>query len=166
KSLTVVQFDAHTDLRDQWQGSPYSHACVMKRVIDLAPIVQIGVRNISRGEWNFLKKSGHPVYPAWEIAGRTDWIPDMVEKLTDDVYITFDLDCLDPSVVPGVGTPEPGGMGWAQVCSAIRAIGERRRIVGADVMELRPLPGSNQSEFAAAKLCFRLLGAALMLKRT
>jgi agmatinase len=162
-TLTVVQFDAHTDLREDWQGSPYSHACVMRRVIDLAPITQIGVRNISRGEWDFIGRSRHPVYPAWEIAGQTAWIDGMVDALAENVYITFDLDCLDPSVIPGVGTPEPGGMGWSQVCAAIRAIGEKRKIVGADVMELRPLPGSAQSEFAAAKLCFRLLGAALLL---
>ena len=165
RSLTVVQFDAHTDLRDEWQGSPFSHACVMRRAVEVAPIVQIGVRNISRGEWGFIKKSKHPVYPAWAIEGNNGWIEEMVENLTEHVYITFDLDGLDPSVVPGVGTPEPGGMSWRQACAAIHAIGSRRKIVGADVMELRPLPSSVQSEFAAAKLCFRLLGAALMLNQ-
>ncbi|MDH5757538.1 MAG: agmatinase [Nitrospinota bacterium] len=163
KTLTVVQFDAHTDLRDQWQGSPFSHACVMRRAVEVAPIVQIGVRNISKGEWGFIKKSKHPVYPAWDIDGNDDWIEKMVANLTEHVYITFDLDGLDPSVMPGVGTPEPGGMSWRQACAAIRAIGSSRKIVGADVMELRPLPSSVQSEFAAAKLAFRLLGAALMM---
>jgi len=129
----------------------------------MAHITQIGVRNISKGEMEFIRKSRHPVFPAWDVAGETEWIHGMVEGLKENVYITFDLDCFDPSVIPGVGTPEPGGLGWSQVCAAIRAIGERKNIVGADVVELRPLPGSNQSEFAAAKLCFRILGAALMI---
>ena len=165
-ALSVVQFDAHTDLRDSWQGSKFSHASVMSRVKEMAPIVQVGVRNISRGEWEFIGESGHPVYPAWELDGRDDgWIDQMTSGLKENVYITFDLDCLDPSIMPGVGTPEPGGMGWRQACDAIKAIGQRRRIVGADLMELRPIPGTHQSEFLAARLGFRLLGAALLLEK-
>lgn len=163
-TLTVVQIDAHTDLRDKYQGSPFSHACVMRRVIEYAPIVQIGVRSISKVESDFITDSGHPVYPAWDVAGKTDWIDGMVDSLTENVYITFDLDGFDPSVVPGVGTPEPGGLSWDDAMNIIHAIGSKRKIVGADVMELRPIPGSVQSEFAAAKLCFKLLSAALLLK--
>ncbi len=161
-TLTVVQLDAHADLRDIYQSSPYSHACVMRRVIERAAIVQIGVRNISREEAGFIKKSGHPVYPAWEIADRTDWIGPMLEGLSEHVYITVDLDCFDPSVVPGVGTPEPGGLTWAGVTNVIRMIGSKRKIVGADMMELMPIPGSVQSEFTAAKLGFKILAAALL----
>jgi agmatinase len=163
-NLTVVQIDAHTDLRDKYQGSPYSHACVMRRVIEHAPIVQIGVRSISKVENDFITDSGHPVYPAWDVAGKTDWIGPMVDSLAENVYITFDLDGFDPSVVPGVGTPEPGGLSWDDAMNILHAIGSKRKIVGADVMELRPIAGSVQSEFAAAKLCFKLLSAALLLK--
>ncbi|VAX20885.1 Agmatinase [hydrothermal vent metagenome] len=163
EALTIVQIDAHTDLRDTYQGSPFSHACVMRRAIELAPIVQIGVRSMSKVESDFIKDSGHPVYPAWDVAGKTDWIEPMVDALTENVYITFDLDGFDPSVVPGVGTPEPGGLSWDDAMNIIHAIGSRRKIVGADVMELRPIPGSVQSQFTAAKLCFKLLSAALSL---
>jgi len=161
-NLTVVQFDAHADLRDTYQSSPHSHACVMRRVIERAGIVQIGLRNISREEAGFIKKSGHPVYPAWEISDRTDWIGSMLDQLSEHVYITVDLDCFDPSVVPGVGTPEPGGLAWAGMTEVIRMIGSRRKIVGADIMELAPIPGSVQSEFTAAKLGFKILAAALL----
>lgn len=164
-SLTVVQFDAHADLRESYQGSPYSHASVMRRVIEMAPITQIGIRNASKPEWEFINESGHPVYYAWDVAGRTDWIDGMIDKLNDNVYITFDLDGFDPAVAPGVGTPEPGGLGWRETVEAIRRIGKKRNIVGADVMELKPIPGSVVSEFAAARLAFKLLGAALMLER-
>ncbi|VAX18714.1 Agmatinase [hydrothermal vent metagenome] len=163
ETLTIVQIDAHTDLRDKYQGSPFSHACVMRRAIELAPIVQIGVRSISKVESDFIANSGHPVYPAWDVAGKTGWIGPMVDSLTENVYITFDLDGFDPSVVPGVGTPEPGGLSWDDAMNIIHAIGLRRKIVGADVMELRPVPGSVQSEFASAKLCFKLLSAAMLL---
>lgn len=164
ETLTVVQIDAHADLRDKYQGSPFSHACVMRRAAELARIVQIGVRNISKEENDFILSSGHRVYKAWDVAGKTDWIGGMVNSLTENVYITFDLDGFDPSVVPGVGTPEPGGLSWDDAMNIIHAIGSKRKIVSADVMELRPVPGSVQSEFAAAKLCFKLLSAALLLK--
>lgn len=163
-SLTVVQFDAHADLRDKYQGSPYSHACVMRRAHELAPIVQAGIRNVSKVEKDFMDESGHPVFMAWDIAGKTDWIGRLVDSLSDNVYITFDLDGFDPAVVPGVGTPEPGGLGWRDATEAIRAIGQSKNIVGADIMELKPLAGSHQSEFVAAKLAFKTLAAALLLK--
>jgi len=162
-TLTVVQFDAHSDLRDSYQGSPFSHASVMRRVVDLAPITQIGIRNVSKPEMDFIRANGHPVYYSWDVAGKTDWIDGMVDDLKENVYITFDLDGFDPSVVPGVGTPEPGGLYWRETVEAIKRIGEKRNIVGADVMELKPIPGSVVSEFSAARLCFKLLGAALML---
>jgi len=162
--LSVVQFDAHADLRDTWQGSPWSHACVMRRVAGFAPIVQIGLRNISKEEKSFIDASGHPVFPVWELDREGAWIEQMVDGLEENVYITFDLDGLDPAAVPGVGTPEPDGLSWRQATDAIKAIGEKKNIVGADVVELAPIAGSVQSEFAAAKLCFKLLAAALLLK--
>ncbi|MGK7346272.1 MAG: agmatinase [Candidatus Nitrospinota bacterium M3_3B_026] len=164
-ALTVVQIDAHADLRDSYQGSPASHACVMRRISEHAPIVQAGIRNASREEAEFIRTSGHPVYHAWDIAGRTDWIGGMIEHLEENVYITIDLDGFDPSVVPGVGTPEPGGLGWRETVEAIRGIGRERKIVGADVMELLPVPGSVVSDFTAARLCFKLLAAAALSPR-
>jgi len=163
-SLSVVQFDAHADLRDSYMGSPHSHASVMRRVIDFAPITQIGIRNVSKEEAEFIKTSGHPVYYAQDITGKTNWIDDMVKGLNENVYISVDLDGFDPSVIPGVGTPEPGGLLWRDVTEAIKRIGEKRNIVGADVVELKPLPGSVQSEFTAAKLCFKILSTAFLIR--
>jgi agmatinase len=165
KSLTVVQFDAHADLRDTWQGSPHSHACVMRRASEVTNIAQIGIRNISKKENEFINTSGHPVCRAWDITCRSAWVDRFLERLTDDVYITIDMDCFDPSVAPGVGTPEPGGLRWQEVCNIVKAIGESKNIVGADIMEVSPMPGSVVTEFTAAKLCYKVMAAALLLEK-
>jgi agmatinase len=158
KRLSVLQIDAHADLRDSYQGSPYSHACVMRRVLDLkVPVTAVGVRNYSLEEHRFMKKRGmSPITPR-RLREDPDWIIDAVESLTDHVYVTIDIDGFDPAYAPGTGTPEPGGLDWFQVSDLLKATAINRTIVAADVVEVAPLPGSVQTEFLAAKLIYKLI---------
>ena len=160
--VTVVQVDAHLDLRDTWQGSPWSHACVMRRVVeDGVPVVQVGVRSGSEEEWALSARRKLPVFRAREIVGRPGktWIPRVLDAVrTEAVYLTVDLDGFDPSVVPGTGTPEPGGLGFWEGLALLRALASARRIVGFDVVELEPIPGSRVSEFAAARIAYKVMG--------
>jgi agmatinase len=168
--LTVVQIDAHADLRDEYEGSPWSHACVMKRIVDRHSIVQIGIRALSAGEARFadasedvFRVSGNEIAEARLAPGGTSgWIERALDAIrTDHVYLTVDLDGLDPSVVPGVGTPVPGGLLWHETTALIAALFERKSVVSADVVELCPIPGQVASEFAAAQLAYKIAGHAL-----
>ncbi len=158
KRLSVLQIDAHADLRDQYQGSPYSHACVMRRVVEMGvPVMGVGVRNYSLEEHRFMKKRGiRPISPR-RMREDPDWIMEVVESLSDEVYVSVDIDGFDPASAPGTGTPEPGGIDWFQACDLLRVTAANRRIVAADVVEVAPLPGSVQTEFLAAKLIYKLI---------
>ena len=159
KKLSVLQIDAHADLRDEWHESPYSHACVMRRIHDMGvPAVGIGIRNHSIEEAKFIRQAGKQIIPAHACRDTTDWIPDAVAGLTDDVYLTIDIDGFDPAYAPGTGTPEPGGLDWYQVADVIAAVAKQKRIVALDVTEVRPIPGSTVTEFLAAKLIYRVMG--------
>jgi agmatinase len=159
--LSVLQFDAHADMRDSYLDSPYSHACVMRRVREHVPAVSVGIRSFSEEEVAHLQ--AHPV-PIWStrafraLGGR--WGP-ILDALSETVFVTFDLDALDPSVLPATGTPEPGGLDWYEAVDLIGALSKRSRIVGFDVVELAPLPGQPASDFLAARLTYRLIGMAL-----
>ncbi|MFQ5424057.1 MAG: agmatinase [Phycisphaerae bacterium] len=158
KRLSVLQIDAHADLRDRYEGSRFSHACVMRRVLDLGvPIVPVGIRNYSLAEHRFMKRSGFRPITARETRENPDWIMQAVESLTPNVYVTIDIDGFDPAHAPGTGTPEPGGLDWYQVTDLLKATAMERTIVGADVVEVMPLPGSVQTEFLAAKLIYKLI---------
>jgi agmatinase len=163
--LSVLQIDAHADMRDSYLGSRYSHACVMRRVRELVPAASIGIRSLSEEEAQHLER--HPI-PLWStrqyraLAGDRQPIFD---ALTDAVYLTIDLDGLDPSLVPATGTPEPGGLDWYELVDLLRAVAERKRIVGFDVVELAPLPGQVASDFLAARLVYRLIGLSLGVGR-
>src|SRR6185369_7302700 len=137
-NLSVLQIDAHADLRDTYDGTPHSHASIMARVVkDLQiPSVQVGIRSISGDEARALA-GGLPTKIFWakDIVGRTDWINSAVNGLTENVYLTIDIDGLDPSLVPTTGTPEPGGLGWYETLALIRKIAEKKRIVGMDLVE-------------------------------
>ncbi len=150
--LTVLQIDAHTDLRDTYQGSPYSHACAMARVRELCPNVCVGVRNCSSEEKAYIDRHNVPVFWARDIVGRTDWWDRCLEQLSDTIYLTFDLDGLDPSVMPAVGTPEPGGLGWYDAINFLQYVASNKTIVGADIVELAPAPGLHYADFTAAQL--------------
>lgn len=159
KRLSVLQIDAHADLRDTYQNSPCSHACVMRRVHDLGvPAVGVGIRSHSAEEARFIRSAKKKVVYARTCHDTTTWIDEVVACLTDEVYITIDIDGFDPAVAPGTGTPEPGGLGWYQVTDLLAAVAAKRHIVAADVMEVRPIPGQTTTEFLAARLVYRVIG--------
>jgi len=153
--LSVLQLDAHADTRGEYEGSRYNHACVMARARELCPIVQVGIRSMDVSEKPALDRSR--VFFAENIYRGTSWIDDVVEKLTDPVYITIDLDVFDPSIMPSTGTPEPGGLLWYDVLALMRAVCRRRKVVGFDVVEMCPVENQWASEFLAAKLIFKIL---------
>jgi agmatinase len=158
--LTVLQIDAHADLRDSYQGNPASHACAMRRVVEICPAVQVGIRSVSEEEAKAIPQLPTKVYWARDIARvRLDsWIPRVVADLSEHVYVTVDLDGFDPSYVPATGTPEPGGLDWYQVTALLRAVAKEKKIVAADVVELLPQPGDHAADFLAAKLVYKILG--------
>ncbi len=155
--LSVLQIDAHADLRDSYEGSPNSHACAMRRVVEICPAVQVGIRSLSSEEARAIPKLPTKMFYAKDILGRTDWIERAVESLSGNVYLTVDVDGLDPSIVPATGTPEPGGLLWNDVVALIRAVAAKRRIVGMDAVELCG-SASNVSSFVVAKLLYKIFG--------
>lgn len=159
RSLSVLQIDAHADLRDSYQGSPFSHAAVMRRIHDLGvPAVAVGVRSFSREEARFIRSAGKPVITARACHQSRDWIDQAVAGLSEHVYLTIDIDGFDPAFAPGTGTPEPGGLNWYQVVDLLAAVARARTIVAADLVEVRPIPPSTITEFLAARLLYRLIG--------
>ncbi|MGH9757625.1 MAG: agmatinase [Candidatus Acidiferrales bacterium] len=160
KNLSVLQIDAHADLRDSYHGNHNSHACAMRRVVEVCPAVQVGIRSISAEEVNALPQLQTKIYWAKDIvrAPLKSWIAKVLADLSPNVYLTVDLDGFDPSLVPATGTPEPGGLDWHQVTSLIRAVADHKKIVAMDVVELLPQPGQHASSFLAAKLIYKSLG--------
>ena len=155
KDLTILQFDAHADLRQEYENSAYNHACVMARARELAPIVQVGIRSMSVEERDDIQPDH--VFYASQIHEHKTWMYEMLNKLTRNVYITIDLDVLDPSIMPATGTPEPGGLLWYQLLDILKIVSEQVNIVGFDVVELRPLKENKAPEFLASKLIYTLL---------
>jgi agmatinase len=153
--FTVLQLDAHSDLRDQYEGSKYNHACVMARVKELCPIVQVGIRSMDYSEKASMDRTN--VFFAEDIYSRIDWIGKVISKLKDRVYITIDLDVFDPSIMPSTGTPEPGGLLWYDVLKFLRRVADNRDIVGFDVVELCPNEINKSPDFLASKLIYKLL---------
>lgn len=154
----VVQFDAHADMRDTFEGSPFNHACVCRRISENCPLTQIGIRSLSEEEYSFLNTSNIHTYFAKDIVGRQDWIEACIDNLPPDIYLTIDLDVFDPSIMPSVGTPEPGGLGWYEMLHILKSICMKKRVLGFDVVELCPNPINPGPDFLAAKLCYKLLG--------
>ncbi len=157
--LSVLQIDAHADLRDTYDGTPHSHASIMARVTrDLRlPSVQCGIRSISAEEARSLDDLPTRIFWAKDIVGRTDWWEDAVAGLTDNVYLTIDIDGLDPSLVAQTGTPEPGGLGWYETVGLIRTLARNRRVVGLDLTEYSYVEGFEASAFLCAKLIYKSL---------
>jgi agmatinase len=160
KDLSVLQIDAHADLRDEYHGNPASHACAMRRVVEVCPAVQVGIRSLSVEEAQAIPHLNTSIYWAKDIARAPlkSWIAKVLADLSPNVYLTIDLDGFDPAFVPATGTPEPGGLDWMQVTSLIRAVADHKKIVGMDVVELLPQPGDHASDFLAAKLVYKCLG--------
>ncbi len=168
--LTVVQIDAHADLRDEYEGSPLNHACTMRRLVDDFPIVQVGIRSLTPEGAGLIEERGVPVFYAEDIASTCsarrmevrDWMEEAIAAVpTDDVYLTVDLDGFDPSIMPSVGTPEPGGLLWYEVLTFVATLFERRNVVAADVVELCPIDRLVAADFLAAKLAYKIAGHAL-----
>jgi agmatinase len=163
--LSVLQIDAHADMRTDYLDSPFSHACVMSRIRDLVPAASVGIRSMSEEEAG--RQRSHPA-PMWSTrafrALRGDWSK-ILDALTDDVFVTFDLDGLDPAYLPATGTPEPGGLDWFEAVDLLAAVAAKKRIVGFDVVELAPIPGQFASDFLAARLVYRLIGLAIGASR-
>lgn len=157
RRLSVLQLDAHTDLRDEYDGTPYSHACVMHRVHETVDIVAVGIRSMTGEERALARARGIPIVFGHELEA-TGWIDRIIGALGADVYITCDVDYFDPSIMPSTGTPEPGGGRWYPTLQLLERVFRERRVVGCDVVELAPLPGLRAPDFLAAKLVYKLVG--------
>ena len=155
KDLTVVQIDAHGDLRQEYEGSTHNHACVMARARELGPVVQVGIRSLCTEELPYVDRDR--VFFAHQIRRDPDWMEKAIGLASANVYLTVDLDGFDPSVMPSTGTPEPGGLLWYEVNEFIGKLIKARNLVGFDINELCPNPGAKASDFLAAKLLFRIL---------
>ncbi|MBN2517927.1 MAG: agmatinase [Candidatus Altiarchaeota archaeon] len=158
KDLTVLQLDAHADLRGEYEGSRFNHACVMGRIREHADAVQVGIRSLSDEEADLIKeKYKGTVFFAHRMRDR-DCTEDIIKKLGGRVYITCDMDVFDPSLIPSVGTPEPGGLGWYEVLDIIRNVIEKREVVGFDAVELCPNSLNKGPDFITAKLVYKTVG--------
>lgn len=165
EAFTVIQIDAHGDLRHEYEGSIHNHACIMRRVVDMGlPTVQIGIRAICKEEADLIKAKNLTVFRAREIAANTEWIEKAIASIsTEKVFLTIDLDGIDPTLIPGVGTPEPGGLNWYALTTFLRQVFATRQVIGCDVMELAPIVDSVVSQFTAAKLVYKLIGYQVSL---
>ena len=153
--ITVLQLDAHSDLRNEYEGSGHNHACVMARISELCPIMQVGIRSMDSSEKKALDTNR--VIFAGEISTNKNWIEKVLSKLSQNVYVTIDLDVFDPSIMPSTGTPEPGGLLWYDVLELMRTVFENRNVTGFDVVELCPNKRNKAPDFLAAKLIYKLL---------
>jgi len=156
--LHVLDFDAHPDLRNEYTGTQYSHACTMRRIAEICPVTQVGVRAMSREEAEYLGREGMTIFWAHDVLSKKKGLDDIVPLLGDDVYVSVDLDVLDPSEMPSVGNPEPGGLSWYQLLDLLRGVSKYRRIVGFDVVELSPIRDNVAPDFLAAKLIYKMIG--------
>jgi agmatinase len=155
--LSLLQIDAHADMRDAYLGTVHSHACAMRRSLPFAKLTQVAIRSLSTEEAEALQHIETTVF--WDVEMRRDprWIDRVVDSLTENVYISIDVDGLDPAIMPATGTPEPGGLSWAEIIALLRATAERRTVVAADLVELSPIPGMIAPNFLCAKLIYKLL---------
>lgn len=156
--LSVLQLDAHADLRDSYQGSPFSHASVARRISEICPLIQVGIRSMSKEEGDFLPKSNVKSYSADFVLEQNNWCEKICRDLKGDVFVTIDLDVFDPSIMSSTGTPEPGGLYWRDVLRLLKAVSRTCKIRGFDVVELAPVAGNIAPDFMTSKLIYRLMG--------
>jgi len=166
KNLSILQIDAHSDFRDSYQGSKYSHASVMARVAEFSKnIVQVGIRAQCKEEYEFIKKNKMKTYFMRDIRNNKFgkiWQKKVTDSLKENVYITFDVDGFDPSIISATGTPEPGGLFWDETMNLLKLIGKQKNIVGFDVVELAPSKFDSASNFNVAKLVYKMLNYSFM----
>ena len=165
--LSVLQLDAHADLRDEYEGSRFSHACVMRRVADLGvPFSQAGIRAMSAEERDWLKGQGRKVVSAHEVVRDPGWIGRALAPLSGKIYFTLDIDVLDPAEMPATGTPEPGGISYHHLLDLILALRDSgREIVGLDLVELAPIPGLTHPQYLAAQLLYSMTALFAEIKK-
>lgn len=159
-NISVLNLDSHLDLRASFRNNRFSHACVFRRVLELGvPVVHAGIRSLCREEYDLCRRRNIKVFWAREIlADKNDkWIGMLIKRLKNPVYISIDIDCLDVSIMPGTGTPEPGGLSWQTVLKLLRRVCAERKVIGADIVEVIPLPGAPLCEYVAAKLALKLM---------
>jgi agmatinase len=155
--LSLLQIDAHADMRDTYMGTIHNHACAMRRCLEVAAITQVGIRSLSIEEAAVLPRLGSKVFYDHSMRRDEKWMEGVVETLSDSVYVTIDVDGMDPAIMPATGTPEPGGLSWPEITALLRTAAERRKIVAADIVELSPIPGMVAPSFLCAKLIYKLL---------
>ena len=163
--LSVLYLDAHADMRAEYQGTPWSHASAARRVYERCPVSLAGVRSLSYEEHEFIRANGVPVWFQGEVQDAGSSLDDVLDGLSSQVYVSVDLDVMDPSLMPAVGTPEPGGLDWTRLVSILRRVGESRQIVGFDVCELSPGEGPAACSYTAAKLVYKLAQYSCALPR-
>jgi len=157
--IGVVQFDAHSDLREEFEGTPYSHASVMKRIADEgAPTLAVGIRSLSAPEAQLIRERNLPVIWGHQLDRAEELFPEMLAALPEKIYLTFDIDYFDPALVPATGTPEPGGGQWYPTLRLLRHLFQTKTVVAMDLIELAPIGGHPASDFLAAKLVYKCLG--------
>lgn len=159
KKISVLHMDAHADMREEYEGSKFSHACVMRRTREICKVVSVGVRSLSEEEATYIKNNKLGVYGV-EFKTR-----EILEELSDDVYVSIDMDVFDPSEMSAVGTPEPGGIHWKEVIGLIRTVSKNKNVVGCDVVELCPLAGNTSPDFLTAKLAYKVIGYKFFCKK-
>ena len=155
--LSVLQIDAHADLRDTYMGTPHNHACAMRRSLEHAPVTQVGIRSMSTEEAEAAPRLATRIFYDHSMREDPNWVQQVVGSLGDPVYVTIDVDGMDPAIMPATGTPEPGGLTWYETLALLRAIFTQRRVVACDVVELSPLPGLMAPNFLCAKLIYKIL---------
>jgi len=159
--LSVLQIDAHADLRASYQGSQYSHACAMRRLVEGLPCTQVAIRSVSREEAEVIPSLRTAIFYDRTMRNDPQWIDRVVDTLGPRVYVTIDCDGLDPAIMPAVGTPEPGGLSWREALALLRAVISRREVIGCDLVELCPIPGLIAPTFLCAKLISKILAYRL-----
>jgi agmatinase len=155
--LSVLQIDAHADLRDNYMGTPHNHACAMRRVLEYAPATQVGIRSLSPEEAAAIPSLSTRVFYDFDMRNDPRWMDRVVESLSETVYVTIDVDGFDPAIMPATGTPEPGGLSWYEVLGLLRRVTEKKRVVGFDLVELSPMGGNVAPNFLCAKLIYKFL---------
>lgn len=156
--VSILQIDAHADLRDSFMGTPHNHACAMRRSLEHARrLTQVGIRSLSSEEAEAAPRLATTIFYDFNMRRDPDWIARVVESLGDTVYVTIDVDGLDPAIMPSTGTPEPGGLSWYEALTLLRRVIEQRHVVGCDVVELSPIPGLAAPNFLCAKLIYKIL---------
>jgi N1-aminopropylagmatine ureohydrolase len=155
--LSVLQIDAHADLRDCYMGTPHNHACAMRRSLEFARATQVGIRSMSTEEAEVAPRLNTTIFYDAHMRKDPDWINRVVETLNGPVYITIDVDGMDPAIMPATGTPEPGGLSWYEILALLRATITKKQVVACDVVELSPLPGLMAPNFLCAKLVYKIL---------